>query len=395
MDYKDKYIKYKTKYLELKNLELKNQIGGNKINFEDNCFINKSLFYTHFDIKNREKRLNDFSDIYKKLKNHLEPTEKATINKNKMQKYINMHKKENRPLIKKLLDVTQYISFDVFKDNLFKQIERFNNYLQENNIKKYIFCLGVGNDGGGAETDYNIYKSNLWVFMLIYHLLDVKPYDIVISLKNAFRLYNDKQIDDYILMDDCTYSGSQVVERVIYSAATELMNNNQENSFIIDELTKNPIYQPIQQKRLNVHYVIPYLSKIAFDKLKKLELTTQVNVIIYTNNIINEYGKLIDTESMNKIKVLYNNFISWVNPESLIPIFFDHKIADSVSTIDLILIKGQILDNPKKRYIFIKSCVYDKNDPNKQELNPKNKNYNQKKVYCPIPPYLNFNKLLK
>jgi len=28
MDYKDKYIKYKTKYLELKNMDINNQIGG-------------------------------------------------------------------------------------------------------------------------------------------------------------------------------------------------------------------------------------------------------------------------------------------------------------------------------------------------------------------------------
>jgi len=33
MDYKDKYIKYKTKYLKLKNIDTNNQIGGGKINF--------------------------------------------------------------------------------------------------------------------------------------------------------------------------------------------------------------------------------------------------------------------------------------------------------------------------------------------------------------------------
>ena len=36
MDYKDKYIKYikyKTKYLKLKNIDINNQIGGAKINF--------------------------------------------------------------------------------------------------------------------------------------------------------------------------------------------------------------------------------------------------------------------------------------------------------------------------------------------------------------------------
>lgn len=30
MDYKEKYIKYKTKYLELKNIDVNNQIGGTK-----------------------------------------------------------------------------------------------------------------------------------------------------------------------------------------------------------------------------------------------------------------------------------------------------------------------------------------------------------------------------
>jgi hypothetical protein len=30
MDYKDKYIKYKIKYLELKNTDINNQIGGGK-----------------------------------------------------------------------------------------------------------------------------------------------------------------------------------------------------------------------------------------------------------------------------------------------------------------------------------------------------------------------------
>jgi len=391
MDYEEKYIKYKLKYLELKDAN-ENQTGGGKL--KNNCFIDKSLFYTHFDIKNRDKRLKDFKDIYIRLKNHLEPKEKAIINKKKMNKYINMHKKENIPLIKKLLEVTQYISFSNFKKNLYSQIERFNQYLEENNIKKYIFCLGVGNDGGGADTDYNIYKSNLWVFLLGYNLLHIKPFDIMLNLKDAFRLYSDKMINNFLLIDDCTYSGSQVVDRVIYSAATELMHNNETNSFLINEVTKKPIFQPIQEKKILVHYIIPYLSKIAYNKLKMLELTTQINVNIYTNNIINSYGDIIEKNLMEKIKKLYNNFIDWTNIENLIPIFFDHKIADSVSTIDLILIKGQVLDNPKKRCIFIDSCLYNKNDTEKQSLNPNEKNFNQKKVYCPIPPYLHFYKYL-
>ena len=79
----------------------------------------------------------------------------------------------------------------------------------------------------------------------------------------------------------------------------------------------------------------------------------------------------------------------------MIPIFFGHKIADSASTIELILIKGQILDDIKKKYVFIDSCKYDKSDPNKIDLNPANKSFIQKKVYCPIPPYVHFKKYLK
>jgi len=40
MDYKDKYIKYKTKYLELKDIDVNNQIGGGK----DNIIIHISGF---------------------------------------------------------------------------------------------------------------------------------------------------------------------------------------------------------------------------------------------------------------------------------------------------------------------------------------------------------------
>ena len=51
------------------------------------------------------------------------------------------------------------------------------------------------------------------------------------------------------------------------------------------------------------------------------------------------------------------------------------------STIDLILIKGQVLDNPELRLIFIDACEY--------------KNYNMKKINCSMNPYMNFKKILE
>jgi hypothetical protein len=242
-----------------------------------------------------------------------------------MEKYIKMHKKKNIPLIRKLLEVTQHISFDEFKKNLFNQIEYFNNYLEQHNIKKYIFCFGVGNDNGSSDVNFNIYKSNLWVFLLVYHLLKIKPFDIMLNLKEAIRIYYNEsslKIDNYLIMDDCSYSGSQVVDNVIYNAATELMHNNK-NSFMTDDLTKKIIYHPIQNKVLNVHYIIPYLSKIAYDKLKLLELKTQINVIIYTNNIINPYNDIIDNK-LNISHVL--EIIASKNNTKKIKIYFTRDI---------------------------------------------------------------------
>lgn len=52
----------------------------------------------------------------------------------------------------------------------------------------------------------------------------------------------------------------------------------------------------------------------------------------------------------------------------------------------------------QKRYVFIDACIYNKNNPDKKEFNPKSIDgvkFNDKKLYCPKPPYLDFPELLK
>ena len=49
MNYKDKYIKYKAKYLELKNMDVNNQIGGNYIK---RILYENGLFSTQNNIDN-------------------------------------------------------------------------------------------------------------------------------------------------------------------------------------------------------------------------------------------------------------------------------------------------------------------------------------------------------
>jgi len=53
MVYKDKYIKYKTNYLELKNIDINNQIGGNNTN---NSKFNEIVNFIKKSTKEKNKK---------------------------------------------------------------------------------------------------------------------------------------------------------------------------------------------------------------------------------------------------------------------------------------------------------------------------------------------------
>lgn len=387
----DIYITNKTNYINLSNQYI--QTGGIKSNkFEHNMWLNKQYFGAHHDASFRKKRLADFDQIVKKLSKHLIPKQKAEINPKLLKKYIGMHKKENRHIIEQIINAVQFIKFDEFYSQLCYQVNRFNDYLTEHKIKKYIFTLGVGNDGGYSTDNFNLFKSNLWVFLLAYKHLKVKPHDIVLNLNIGIRLYYP-EIYDFLITDDCSYSGSQLVDSVLKYAIPEMLYHNKNTYTVID---KNQVmYQPVLDKKYNVHLLVPYVSSNALTKINNFENITGFNIIKYFSQIVNTYKNIFDTETIQQIDKLYKKFYSYVEFGDLTPLFFEHKIADMLSTIDLILIKGQVLDNPKKRQVFIDECVYDKNNPDKYDMNPNQESFNFKKIYCPsLPPYLEFQKYL-
>jgi len=362
--------------------------------YENNIYLNKEHFKKHHVQKYRKERLKDFVQLYNILKEHLVPTEKAKINEKLLEKYVDLYKPENRELIIKLLDKIENVSFKKFHQELLNQTERFNKYIELNKIKKYIFVVGVSNTIGACCTDFTISKSNLWVFMLMYPHLKLKPYDILINLNTALRLYKNI-IDDVLIVDDCSYSGNQLIEEVIKKGTTEFLYDDKK-TFIVNEEMKNTMYKSVQDKLMTIHIVLPYMSKISNDKINNLELETGFNIIKYNSYIINPISYILDRQSLKRLNNLYSQFYGeYYSINNLIPVFFEHKIADMISTFDLILIKGQVLDDPDKKQVFINSCIYDKNNPLKQEFNPRSKNFIEKKLYCPRPPYLDFPKILR
>lgn len=76
MNYKDKYIKYKTKYLELKNMDINNQIGGginknmiNKIITDNNLNVSYSIYYNNITINKNQNKIYPIHSISKLFTN--------------------------------------------------------------------------------------------------------------------------------------------------------------------------------------------------------------------------------------------------------------------------------------------------------------------------------------
>lgn len=348
---------------------------------DKNIFTNKELYSYHFDINNKKRRLDDFEKIYNILKNHLEPKSRARINKNKMLGYIELYKEENREFIKRVLHSINHIDFEKFCTDTWEQLEKLNHNLKD---KKYIYIIGVNNQVGSSNTDFNIYKSNLWMFMLMWDKLKIKPIDILLNVKIAIQLYGDTV--EYLIVDDCSYSGTQIVRQVLYSDASETLYKYPSSYLIKNDVYNKTIFKPVQKHNIKVHLFIPYLSFIAWNKIQELKLLTCLDIILYEKYILNEFGMVLTENDLSKLYKLYSNFYKDYNPINLIPIFFDHKIADGLSTVELILTKGQVLDDPSLRLIFVEPCDQLYSDLDPQDI--------FKILYCPIPPYKSFKKIL-
>jgi serine/threonine protein kinase len=135
MDYKDKYIKYKTKYLELKNTDINNQIGGGKKNIFNKIKI-ISKFGSGMQGATYLIKLKNKEYILKKQKIKDEQYNDNTMN-NQIYREIQFYKWINK-LGKNKIFFMNMINYRKIKCNY--NIELKNNLVPEYS-KDYKYCL--------------------------------------------------------------------------------------------------------------------------------------------------------------------------------------------------------------------------------------------------------------
>lgn len=209
-----------------------------------------------------------------------------------------------KDIAEEFLNITQYISNDIFDDYLFKSVNEMLEYYKKLEIIHLQFYI--------PENDYN--KSNYWVIKKILKLLTNDKY--IITINNNPNLFDDKY--PIIIADDASYSGSQI---------------------------SNYINDYINMDKYKLFILIPFISIIAIIRISE----NRNDKIKFIEKNRYEMKPLTELMEIEKIKKLFNYY----GAKTIIqyPIYFNHKTADSYSSFPLIYSYG-IIPNKKNKDII-------------------------------------------
>lgn len=296
-----------------------------------------------------KSKIFEFKQLYENNQHKIcmKESGKYSINKENVNRYIkNSCITSSHNLLNFIFDNIKYITFDEFYSSLEKYIMQINKVHRGNNndmiIKAYIII-----------PDFNFTKSTCWVSLLIEKIIRDNSIKFIIFdiIKNIGDFPTDLAAE-YILIiaDDCAYTGNQIIGTIDYYRGISFANKiymvipyicnyarNYFNIYLTDNMG-NDIPNIIF-----LHECITYLEMFT-------ELCIKKNFNIYKEDVyyldFTEYQKKANGEKY-KVLSLVKDHIKL--PKSGMMIYFDHKIADHISTIESFLHSSKVLE---KVYIY-------------------------------------------
>jgi len=231
----------------------------------------------------------------------------------------------------------KHISFVEFYDNLCKLGYKLNELLYNNKSFVYIYIP-------------ELKKSCLWVVLLIWKFIN-KNYNIfIVCNKKWFEFFNNELDFKIIYIDDCSYTGGQIVDTLNFTYKIKI--NWKEKLFIFLSYVSNTALNFIEQynfpKPIFITNFPTYLDQLSQEEIKNYEYVIK-NYPIYKNIKNNQY---------------------------ICNIYFDYKLADFISVFQFLYAYGQLPDN-KFSGTFITGCenfyetnkyLYDKTEIDLQNI---------------------------
>jgi hypothetical protein len=267
---------------------------------------------------------------------------------------------ESRDFAASIISTTKYVSFLEFTEKLKKVCISYKNTYSTQEHKDNTFVLIV---------PFQLKKSNMWVSLLAFEFLKDIIDDIYYDITTAYNNTLDHNSNLYkkkircMICDDCAYTGHQL--GFISSFDNSWINypnkppppdvHNHEWLTWYNTINKeaDEYIRTISINNFSVDIIIPYMSILAQNRLNNIHyvkipndcvvfpiFTQQVNIDRLPVHIINEFKRTFQ----------YHQDIS--------AIYFDHKIADSVSTFHKIYLLAPLFNCAvnNKRIGFIENC---------------------------------------
>lgn len=268
---------------------------------------------------------------------------------------------ESREFADSILKNTKYISFDTFYTHLKKICKSYEKTYNNPQHKDTYFILIV---------PFKLKKSNLWVSLLAFKFLkeiisDVY-YDITEVYNNTInhrsKLYRKKV--RCIICDDCAYTGHQLSFISSFDYSWVNFPDKDPPPKVTDKKWLD-WYDNINDKAeqyvrnisievFSVDLIIPFMSVLAQAKLRNIhyiKIPEDCVVFPIFNQQINT--ERIPTHILNEFKRTFQYH------KDISAIYFDHKIADAVSTFHKIYLLAPLFNCAVKNKSvgFIENCT--------------------------------------
>ncbi|MEI8366534.1 MAG: hypothetical protein WCF65_08990 [Parachlamydiaceae bacterium] len=250
--------------------------------------------------------------------------------------WVSLHEEKYIGPLKDLQHKITHVSYEAFKNNLKKTVDRFIN--------------NVGKKSYVAFVEPN--KSQQWVTTIaMAYGFKASAYvrlgqDGANCLSSALLNTDEKDerfATDYVIIDDASYSGNQMANNI--SAAHHVLQ------------------EKFKDKNIIFHILLPYITNVAKNKMENLR-NKPITIILYTSEIIQTVEEAVSKKNRIIKQVLWNNSLPEEQNRKVKTTalhWFDHKIPNSMSFPDVLasgLVTQPKSQNHKGKYIqFIPSIT--------------------------------------
>lgn len=213
---------------------------------------------------------------------------------------------------------------------------------------------------------FDMTKSNIWVSLLMWPELRNIVNDIDFDITSVYNRYVPTAAVDRvvcIVCDDCAYTGNQLLgyctldpHRVMYSGKPDEPSVNSSDWISWDASVREKtreIEAELDTARFSINLMIPYMSTHAQQNImdrRFLMIPKDVQIFKLFRERVNIHDFAVGAMREFESTFQYHSNIA--------AIYFDHKIADAISTFNKIYLLAPVFGcgNLKKSICFIDGC---------------------------------------